>query len=188
MCTPGVLIVSAPSGAGKTSLTQALVSSRQDVGITVSHTTRAQRHGEMNGVHYHFVSSGVFEQMIKDDQFVEYATVFGNYYGTSVKAINDQLQQGKNAILEIDWQGARKVREKFPDALSVFVMPPSLVVLEQRLRNRGQDSEEVIARRMREAQNEISHKGEYDIVVVNTEFDHALAELEKALSSLGKSS
>lgn len=188
MCTPGVLIVSAPSGAGKTSLTQALVSSRQDVGITVSHTTRAQRHGEMNGVHYHFVSSGVFEQMIKDDQFVEYATVFGNYYGTSVKAISDQLQQGKNAILEIDWQGARKVREKFPDALSVFVMPPSLVVLEQRLRNRGQDSEEVIARRMREAQNEISHKGEYDIVVVNTEFDHALAELEKALSSLGKSS
>ncbi len=187
MSTPGVLIVSAPSGAGKTSLTQALVASRQDVGITVSHTTRAQRQGEIEGVHYHFVELNAFEQMIRNDQFVEYATVFGNYYGTSVKAINDQLRQGKHAILEIDWQGARKVRKKFPNALSVFVMPPSLEVLEQRLRNRGQDSEEVIARRMREAQNEISHKDEYDVVVVNTEFDRALAELDAALSSLDKS-
>ncbi|MGI9316623.1 MAG: guanylate kinase [bacterium] len=186
MSTPGVMIVSAPSGAGKTSLTQALVSSRQDVGVTVSHTTRALRQGEIDGVHYHFVPTVTFEQMIQDDQFVEYATVFGNYYGTSVKAINDQLLQGRHAILEIDWQGARKVREKFPESLSIFVMPPSLAVLEQRLRDRGQDSEQVIARRMREAQNEISHKDEYDRIVVNIEFDHALAELDEALSSLNK--
>lgn len=186
MSTPGVMIVSAPSGAGKTSLTQALVSSRSDIGITVSHTTRAQRPGEIDGVHYHFVDLSTFEQMINDHQFVEYATVFGNYYGTSIKAINDQLEQGKHAILEIDWQGARKVREKFPDALSVFVMPPSLAVLEQRLRDRGQDSEQVIARRMQEAQNEISHKDEYDRVVVNLEFDTALTDLGAALMSLDK--
>lgn len=187
MTTPGVMIVSAPSGAGKTSLTQALVSSRDDVGITVSHTTRAQRPGEIDGVHYYFVDQGIFEHMIDRDLFVEYAKVFGNYYGTSITAINEQLQQGKHAILEIDWQGARKVREKFPKALSIFVMPPSLEVLERRLRDRGQDSEDVITRRMQEAQNEISHKDEYDVIVVNSEFNRALAELENALSSLDKS-
>ena len=186
MATPGVMIVSAPSGAGKTSLTQALVASRDDVGITVSHTTRSQRPGEVDGVHYYFVDQKIFKRMIGEDLFVEYALVFGNYYGTSVNAINDKLRQGKHAILEIDWQGARKVREKFPTALSVFVMPPSLEVLEQRLRDRGQDSDEVIAKRMREAQNEISHNGEYDLIVVNDEFDRALAELDGALSSLDK--
>ena len=122
--------------------------------------------------------------MIKNDQFVEYAEVFDNLYGTSVSAINAQLSQGMHAILDIDWQGARKVRDKFPNAVSVFVMPPSLEALEQRLRNRGQDSEHVIARRMRDARSEISHNEEYDHIVINDDFDRALDELRGLLKSL----
>jgi len=177
----GVLILSAPSGAGKTSLARALVSGRNDVGFTVSYTTRSIRPGEKNGVHYHFIDSANFEHMIEADLFVEYATVFGNSYGTSMAAIDQQISRGKHAILEIDWQGARKVREKFPEAVSVFIMPPSLDTLEQRLRDRNQDSDEVIARRMQEARNEISHKDEYDYVIVNDDFDKALNQLEQAL-------
>lgn len=184
MQTPGVLILSAPSGAGKTSLAQALISGRADVGFTVSHTTRRQRPGEIDGVHYHFVDQAGFDQMVEEDRFVEYATVFGNAYGTSVAAINQQISAGKHAILEIDWQGARKVREKFAGAISVFVMPPSLDALEQRLRDRKQDSEEVIARRMQEARNEISHKDEYDHIIINDDFNSALQQLNNALSLL----
>jgi len=122
--------------------------------------------------------------MIEQDLFVEYAKVYDHYYGTSVTAINAQLDAGKHAILDIDWQGARKVREKFPNALSVFVMPPSLETLEQRLRDRGQDSDEVIARRMGVARSEISHKEEYDITLINEDFDHALEQLQATLESL----
>jgi guanylate kinase len=184
MNVPGVLILSAPSGAGKTSLALALVGAREDAGLIISHTTRDQRPGEVDGVHYHFVDQTTFEKMIRQDLFVEYARVFDNYYGTSVDAINEQISIGKHAILDIDWQGARKVRQKFPKALSIFVMPPSLEVLEQRLRDRNQDSDEVIARRMSDAKSEISHKAEYDRILINDDFDRALADLDTALSSL----
>ncbi len=184
MDSPGVLIVSAPSGAGKTSLTRALVESRQDVGLTVSHTTRPIRPGEESGVHYHFVDHAQFEEMVESGQFVEHAVVFGNRYGTSVQAIEDRLNEGKHAILEIDWQGARNVREAFPRAVSVFVMPPSLEALEQRLRDRGQDSEEVIAHRMQAARSEISHSNEFDKIIVNDDFEQALAQLTAAVDGL----
>ena len=184
MNAPGVLILSAPSGAGKTSLALALVGAREDVGLTVSHTTRSQRPGEVDGVHYHFVDQATFEQMIRGDLFVEYARVFDHYYGTSVDAISEQISTGKHAILDIDWQGARKVRQKFPDALSIFVMPPSLEALEQRLRDRNQDSDEVIARRMGDAKSEISHKEEYDRILINDDFDRTLSYLNAALNAL----
>ena len=184
MTIPGILIVSAPSGAGKTSLARALVSENNQVGLTVSHTTRPIRPGEIGGVHYHFIDRQEFEKMIEQDMFVEYASVFDHYYGTSVAAIRQQLDTGKHAILDIDWQGARKVRGKFPNAVSVFIMPPSLEALEQRLRDRGQDSEEVIARRMGDARSEISHKDEYDFTIVNDDFDRALSQLNGMLASL----
>ncbi len=184
MDTPGVLIVSAPSGAGKTSLTRALVNTRDDIGLTVSHTTRPIRAGEENGVHYYFVDQAGFEQMVADNLFVDHAVGFGNRYGTSVAAIEARLQEGKHAILEIDWQGARRVRQAFPQAVSVFIMPPSLEALEQRLRDRGQDSDKVIARRMQEARNEISHREEFDLVIINDDFDEALAQLNATLDTL----
>lgn len=176
--------MSAPSGAGKTSLTQALVTRRNDLGLTVSHTTRAQRPGETDGVHYYFVDHEKFGQMIEDGEFVEHALVFGNRYGTSLAAIEAQLSQGRHAILEIDWQGARRVRQRFPGVMSVFIMPPSLDILEQRLRDRGQDSDVVIERRMQEAQSEMSHREEYDRIIINADFDSALAELGDALATL----
>lgn len=184
MQNPGVFILSAPSGTGKTSLAQALIAARQDVGFTVSHTTRKQRPGEIDGVHYHFVDQASFKQIVNQGLLVEYATVFGNAYGTSMAAINQQLCAGKHAILEIDWQGARAVRQRFAAAVSVFIMPPSLDALEQRLRNRRQDSDAVIARRMQEARNEISHQHEYDHIIVNDDFDSALKQLRQALALL----
>ena len=176
-----ILIVSAPSGAGKTSLTRALVSKFDDVGLTVSHTTRDLRPGEVDGVHYHFIEKSEFEKMIEDQQFIEYATVFENYYGTSVAEIQRLLDNGQHAILDIDWQGARKVREKFPSAISAFIIPPSMDVLEQRLRARKRDSDEVIARRMKEAESELSHQGEYEFIIINDDFTAALEQLEHIL-------
>jgi guanylate kinase len=181
MSSPGVLILSAPSGAGKTSLARKLVESRQDVGLAVSHTTRPLRPGEEEGIDYYFVDKAKFESMIAADQFIEHATVFGNHYGTSVTAIETLISRGKHAILDIDWQGARNVRRKYPEARSVFVVPPSLTVLEQRLKLRKQDSEEVIASRMRLALDEMNHKDEYDYVIVNDQFDLAFAELAAVL-------
>ncbi len=186
MPSPAILILSAPSGGGKTSLARALVVARDDVEITVSHTTRKQRQGEENGVHYHFVDKATFESMIAKEKFIEYATVFDNYYGTSVDAIEKLLANGKFAILDIDWQGARNVRKKHPDAVSIFVMPPSMAVLEQRLQQRKQDNDAVIARRMKEAKNEMSHRDEFDTIIVNTHFERALAELESVLNRLAK--
>ena len=176
-----ILIVSAPSGAGKTSLTRALVSKFDDVGLTVSHTTRDLRPGEVDGVHYHFIEKSEFEEMIENEQFIEYATVFENYYGTSVAEIQRLLDNGQHAILDIDWQGARKVREKFPLAVSAFIIPPSMDVLEQRLRERKRDSDEVIARRMKEAESELSHQSEYEYIIVNDDFEAALEQLEHIL-------
>jgi guanylate kinase len=182
---PGILVLSAPSGGGKTSLARALVARRNDVEITVSHTTREQRPGEVHGVHYYFVEKVDFEAMIEKDDFIEYARVFDNYYGTSIKAMEKLISMGKHAILDIDWQGARNVRRKYPDAISVFVMPPSTEALERRLRERRQDSEEVIARRMRDAANEMSHKDEFDIIITNDDFENTADELEKVLEKLG---
>ena len=184
MSSPGILILSAPSGAGKTSLARALVSSRENAELTVSHTTRKQRPGEIDGQHYLFVEKGEFEAMITNGDFIEHAVVFDHYYGTSAKSIDTLLLDGKHAILDIDWQGARNVREKFPQAISCFIMPPSLSSLETRLRQRKQDTEAVILRRMRDAKNEMDHKDEYDRVIVNDDFDDALVELQQILKEL----
>lgn len=181
LISPAVIILSAPSGAGKTSLARRLVARRPDAALAVSHTTRAQRPGETHGVDYYFVDAAAFAAMIAAGRFIEYASVFGNHYGTSADAIEALISRGKHAILEIDWQGARAVRRQFPAAKSVFVMPPSLDALEQRLRARRQDADAVIAERMRAARDEMSHASEYDYIIVNEQFEHALAELEAVL-------
>lgn len=182
--SPGTLyIFSAPSGAGKTSLVTALLKQTQKLVVSVSHTTRKMRPGEENGVHYHFTDIPAFEYMANQGVFLEYAKVFDNYYGTSQTAIEQQLADGLDVILEIDWQGARQVRERMPQAVSVFILPPSRPALESRLKGRGQDSDEIIARRMRDAISEMSHYDEYDFVVVNDDFDTALAELQAIVTT-----
>lgn len=174
----GILfIISAPSGAGKTSLVKALLESTPDLTVSVSHTTRAMRPGEENGVHYHFVDVATFEAMVAEDAFLEHAQVFDNRYGTAAAAVEHQLAAGRDVVLEIDWQGARQVRGRFPEAVGIFVLPPSRATLAQRLRGRGQDSDETIARRMRDAQSESAHYAEYDYLVVNDDFALALAAL-----------
>lgn len=174
----GVLfIVSAPSGAGKTSLVKALLARDTGLRLAVSFTTRAPRPGERDGVHYNFVAETAFLRMVDAGEFLEHAEVFGNRYGTAEATVRAELDQGRDLLLEIDWQGARQVRERFPAAVSIFVLPPSAGVLEQRLRGRGQDSDGVIAGRMAEARSEMSHYGEYDYLVVNDEFDAALDDL-----------
>lgn len=170
-------IISAPSGAGKTSLVHALLEACPGLTVSVSHTTRAQREAEQDGVHYHFVDDADFVGMIEADAFLEHASVFGNRYGTAIQPVRDRLRQGVDVILEIDWQGARQVREAMPEAVSVFILPPSRIELEQRLRGRGQDSDAVIERRMRDAVNEMSHYAEYDYLVVNDDFREARADL-----------
>ncbi len=171
-------IVSAPSGAGKTSLLSQLVKRDSSVRISVSHTTRKPREGEENGVHYHFVSHEAFQQQVADGAFIESAEVFGNYYGTSENALREQLAAGFDVILEIDWQGARQVRQRFAEAVSVFVLPPSVAALRERLGNRGQDSDDIIDGRMQQAVSEMSHYPEYDYIVFNDVFDEALLELQ----------
>ena len=178
-------IVSAPSGAGKTSLLKQLTARMPELLVSVSHTTRKARPGEVDGVNYHFVSEALFKQAIEQDEFFEYALVFGNYYGTSRHSVQQQLAQGKDVILEIDWQGARKVREQFPDTISVFILPPSRQALEERLQARQQDSNEVIQSRMREATKEISHYREYDYLVINDDFAQAVDELQSIFISSG---
>ncbi|MGE0080447.1 MAG: guanylate kinase [Thiohalomonadaceae bacterium] len=170
-------VISAPSGAGKTSLVKALLGALDGVAVSVSHTTRAPRPGEQDGREYHFVDVARFKAMVAEGAFLEYAQVFDNFYGTSRAAIQDQLAAGLDVILEIDWQGARQVRAAMPDCRSIFILPPSRPALEERLRGRGQDSDEVIARRMRDAVSEMQHWSEYDYLVVNDVFDEALAQL-----------
>ena len=171
-------VIAAASGAGKTSLVKALVETTADIVVSVSHTTRARRPGEQDGVHYHFVSSENFQAMIAAGAFLEHAKVFDNYYGTGRAGIEEQLAQDRDVILEIDWQGARQVRAAFPACIGVFVLPPSRAALELRLRGRGQDPDEVIARRMRDAVAEMSHYGEFDHLVINDDFQVALADLQ----------
>ncbi len=170
-------IISAPSGAGKTSLVKALVDTMPGLAISVSHTTRPRRDGEVDGVDYHFVDGERFRAMVAAGDFLEHAQVFGNAYGTARSSVEAELQAGTDVILEIDWQGAQQVRAAMPDAVSIFILPPSRDELERRLRARGKDTEEVIARRLREAQGEMSHYHEYDYLVVNDAFGHALEEL-----------
>jgi guanylate kinase len=182
----GILyIVSAPSGAGKTSLVKALLESSRGIGVSVSHTTRASRPGEQDGVDYHFTAVDTFQEMIARGEFLEHAQVFDNFYGTSRASVERQLVQGSDVILEIDWQGARQVREMMPGCVSIFILPPSQQALRERLTNRGQDDDSIIERRMRDAQSEASHFDEYDYLIVNDDFDTALAEL-KAIFTAGQ--
>ena len=173
-----LFILSAPSGAGKSSLINALLKKHADMKVSVSHTTRAPRPGEENGVHYHFVSTDEFKALIAKDDFFEWAQVFDNYYGTSKQAIESQLDAGIDVFLDIDWQGAQQVRKIMPSVQTIFILPPSKEELEQRLNNRGQDSAEVIASRMAKAQSETSHYNEYDFVIVNDDFESALADIK----------
>ncbi|MEA3252464.1 MAG: guanylate kinase [Pseudomonadota bacterium] len=170
-------IVSAPSGAGKTSLVRALIERLDGIQVSVSHTTRAMRPGEVDGVNYHFVDVATFERMVERGDFFEHARVFDNDYGTSRPAVQARLAAGEDVILEIDWQGARQVREQIPGAVSLFILPPSREALYQRLSSRGTDGPEVIARRMRDAVSEMSHFDEYQHVIINDDFDDALAQL-----------
>ncbi len=172
-----LFIIAAPSGGGKTSLVHALLEHDPRLVLSVSHTTRAARPGEMDGQHYHFVTEPEYQRMVKNGDFMEHARVFDHYYGTNRNSVASQLQQGRDVILEIDWQGARQVRSAFPDCCPIFIIPPSLEILRKRLTRRGQDSEQVIQRRMRDAQAEISHWAEFDHLVVNDDFDAALEEL-----------
>jgi guanylate kinase len=174
-------IFSAPSGAGKTSLVTALLESTDNIMVSVSHTTRAPREGEVNGQHYHFIDVPTYDKMVAANDFVEHAQVFDNFYGTSQAAIEAKLAEGLDVILEIDWQGARQVRERM-QTTSVFILPPSRPELENRLRGRGTDSDEIIQRRMRDAITEMEHYAEYDYIVVNDDFDTALAELSAVVT------
>ena len=177
--TTGTLyIVSAPSGAGKTSLVKALVDAQPQVRVSVSHTTRAMRPGEVDGVNYHFVSRDEFLARLERNEFLEHAEVFGNLYGTSQRWLEQTLAEGYDLILEIDWQGAQQVRRLMPQAKSIFILPPTQEALRQRLNNRGQDSDEIIEKRMREAVSEMSHYVEYDYLVINDDFAHALIDLQ----------
>jgi guanylate kinase len=172
-----LFIVSAPSGGGKTSLVKALLASESDIKLSVSHTTRPPRPGEENGSDYHFVSAAEFERMQRNGDFLESAEIYGNRYGTSRLWIDQQLRQGQDVLLEIDWQGAQQVRAQVPDAVGVFILPPSREALEERMRKRGQDSEDVIARRLAAAREEMSHFGEFDYVIVNEVFETAVDEM-----------
>jgi len=172
-----LFIIAAPSGGGKTSLVNALLAQDPRLVLSISHTTRPARPGEINGQHYHFVTEAEFEQMVLSGDFMEHARVFDHFYGTNRNSVAKQLELGFDVILEIDWQGARQVRAVFPGCCSIFIIPPSLETLRKRLTGRGQDSEEVIQRRMRDAQAEISHWAEFDHLIVNDKFDMALEEL-----------
>lgn len=170
-------IISAPSGAGKTSLVKALLERDERIRVSVSHTTRAARPGEEDGVAYNFVDLTEFDRLIEAGQFLEYAEVFTNKYGTSKGWVESQLAQGIDVILEIDWQGAEIVREKMPEARSIFILPPSREELLRRLTGRGTDSDEVITGRMAQAESEMSHYGDFDYLVINDQFDTALDQL-----------
>ena len=178
-----LFIVSAPSGAGKSSLLRELLQRDTGLNLSVSHTTRAMRPGEEDGVHYHFVDLAAFERLVEEGAFIEHARVFDNYYGTSEQALRRQLAAGQDVVVEIDWQGARQVRKCFPEAVSVFIAPPSIDALRERLGARGQDSAEIIERRMRDARTELAHYPEYDYLVINDLFDDALQGLASIVNA-----
>ncbi|MFO1390753.1 MAG: guanylate kinase [Agitococcus sp.] len=172
-----LFIVSAASGTGKTSLVKALLENCPNLKVSISNTTRNKRAGELDGVHYHFTTKEQFVDMISQGAFLEHAEVFGNYYGTARHMVEENLRQDIDVILEIDWQGAQQVRQSYPNAVSVFIMPPSRAALRQRLENRGQDSAEIINQRLNGAISDMSHFVEFDYVVINDDFDIALEDL-----------
>lgn len=174
-------IISAPSGTGKTSLVKALLEATDNLQVSVSHTTRTAREGEEHGVNYYFVDKAAFEATLAQGDFLEHADVFGNYYGTSKTWVESKLQQGIDIILEIDWQGAETVRQLMPDAISIFILPPSKQALSQRLYGRGKDSDEVIQRRLKAAIAEMQHCHEFDYLVVNDDFEQALQQLQSII-------
>ncbi|MEJ2668707.1 MAG: guanylate kinase [Gammaproteobacteria bacterium] len=181
--TGTLYIVSAPSGAGKTSLVKTLLARHKHLRVSVSHTTRQPRANEINGIHYHFTTKTEFETQITQNAFLEHAEVFGNYYGTSTQWVESTLKQDVDVILEIDWQGAQQVRASQRNATSIFILPPSLSTLKERLIRRGQDSPTVIQKRVQEAQLEMSHFQEYDYIVVNDQFEEAAKDLTSIITS-----
>ena len=183
MITGTLYIISAPSGAGKTSLVKQLLADSNQLTVSVSHTTRPIRPAEQEGVDYFFVSVDSFKAMIEQQAFLEYAQVFDNFYGTAHQTVSANLAQGLDVILEIDWQGAQQVRRLLPDSVSIFILPPSIAVLRQRLQNRGQDNEAVIDRRMQDAVAEMSHYPEFDYMIVNDDFNKALEQLKSIINA-----
>jgi len=181
-----LFVIAAPSGAGKTSLVKALLERHPELHVSISHTTRAQRPTEQPGREYYFVTVPEFQQLIAKGEFLEYAQVFDNFYGTGRRPVEKQLSQGRNVILEIDWQGARLVRAAMPECSSIFILPPSRAALEDRLRNRKTDSAEVIARRLRDAVGDMSHWNEFDYVVVNDDFERAVTDLGRIAEGDGE--
>ena len=178
-----LFIIAAPSGCGKTSLVESLVKDSKNLRVSVSHTTRKPRVGEVSGANYHFISGSGLKKMIRKREFVEHAEVFGNLYGTSKELINENLKNNIDVILEIDWQGSRQVKQSIPNAISIFILPPSKEALELRLRNRAQDNESTIQKRMLDAENQMGHYIEFDYLVINDDFNSALSDLESIISS-----
>ena len=183
-----LFIIAAPSGCGKTSLVEALIKKTKNLCVSVSHTTRPPRPDEVNGINYYFVSINEFDEMIKNNAFVEHATVFDNHYGSSTKLIREKLDEGMDVILEIDWQGARQVKENMPNAISIFILPPSNEALLGRLKQRAQDNDETIKKRMSDAQNQMQHFNEFDYLVINEDFNSALNDLNLIICRPDKAS
>ena len=180
-----LFIIAAPSGCGKTSLVKALLANFKNLAVSVSHTTRKPRKGEIDGENYHFVSNETFEQMISNNDFLEYAEVFGNMYGTAKTNIYEKLDSNINIILEIDWQGARQVRQNMPEVISIFILPPSKNVLLERLTTRGQDDKATISERMENSEKEMSHYNEFGYLIINDQFDSALNNLKAIIDDFG---
>ncbi|MEQ1637247.1 MAG: guanylate kinase [Methylococcales bacterium] len=187
MPTPSIrgrlFIISAPSGAGKTSLVKHLVAHTRELSVSISHTTRPMRPGEINGQDYFFVSDQVFVEMLEQQAFLEHAKVYDNFYGTAQHNVDVLLNDGQDVILEIDWQGAEQVKKALPDSVAIFIFPPSIDVLQKRLLARGQDSEAVIARRMRDAIAEMSHYRQFDYLIVNDDFQQAFFEIQSIITA-----
>jgi guanylate kinase len=181
-----LFVIAAPSGAGKTSLVRSLMERRPALCFSISYTTRQQRPTERDGHDYFFVDQPRFEHMVAADEFLEHARVFDNYYGTSRAQVEKLLSAGKDVLLEIDWQGAQQIRRALPECRTIFVLPPSREALEQRLRGRGTDSSEVIARRLRDSLADLSHWNEFDYIVINDDFAHATADLEAIVAGRGE--
>ncbi len=184
MVASGTLyIISAPSGGGKTSLVNALIATMTDIMVSISYTTRAQRPGEREGINYHFIDEARFHQLSAQAAFLEQAQVFGNYYATGKQWVAEQLADGKDVVLEIDWQGAQQIHRLIPNCIGIFILPPSRDVLYSRLQERAQDNPQIIAKRMAQASNEIAHYKEYDYLIINDDFEQALSDLQAIIKA-----